>query len=160
MDAYKIDDVARETGLTKRTIRYYEEIGLMPAPERSEGGTRRYTRAHIEHLQRVISARDVLGFSLQEIQAYMVYAEELTGHREVYPRISEPEQQLSKLREMDGTLDRQLSQLDEKIGRILALKEELEQFRTRVRGGIARLEADTPQTSEPKPNTYTEGTES
>ncbi|WP_172194964.1 MerR family transcriptional regulator [Saccharibacillus qingshengii] len=157
MSDYKIDDVARETGLTKRTIRYYEEIGLMPAPQRSEGGTRRYARSHIEHLQRVISARDVLGFSLQEIQEYMAYAEELTGQRELYPQLSEPDLQLSKLQEMDGTLELQLRKLDEKIGRILLLKEELEQFRKRVRGGIARLE--TEQANRTKTDNM-EGTES
>ncbi|NGZ76761.1 helix-turn-helix domain-containing protein [Saccharibacillus alkalitolerans] len=145
MSGYKIDDVARETGLTKRAIRYYEEIGLIPPPERSGGGTRQYTRAHIEQLQRVISARDVLGFSLQEIQEYMAYAQELTGHRELYPQLREPERQLEKLREMDGTLDAQLRKLDEKASKILAMKEELERFRKRVTAGIARLEAEDRQ---------------
>lgn len=139
---FKIDEVARETGLTKRTIRYYEEIGLMPAPQRSEGGTRQYTSEHIEHLRRVISARDVLGFSLQEIQEYIVYAQELTGQRQLYPQIREPEQQLAKLREMDDTLEAQLRKLDEKASRILAMKEELERFRERVTTGIARLETE------------------
>ena len=37
-ERYKIDDVAKESGLTKRTIRYYEEIGLLPPPERSTAG--------------------------------------------------------------------------------------------------------------------------
>ncbi|OWA34883.1 hypothetical protein B9G55_14135 [Saccharibacillus sp. O16] len=141
MKTYKIDDVARETGLTKRTIRYYEEIGLMPTPERSEGGTRQYTREHIDHLLHVISARDVLGFSLQEIQDYIVYARELSGQRQLYPQIQEPEQKLAKLREMDETLDAQLRKLDEKAGKILAMKAELEQFRARVGAGIDLLEA-------------------
>lgn len=142
MISYKIDDVARETGLTKRTIRYYEEIGLMPAPERSEGGTRRYTQEHIDHLRRVIEARDVLGFSLQEIQEYIVYAQELTGHRQLYPQIQEPELKLAKLREMDGALDAQLRALQEKIDKIFSMKRELEQFRDRVTAGIERLESE------------------
>ncbi|MDO3411062.1 MerR family transcriptional regulator [Saccharibacillus sp. CPCC 101409] len=140
MSTYKIDDVARETGLTKRTIRYYEEIGLMPAPERSDGGTRRYTREHIDHLRRVIDARDVLGFSLQEIQEYLISAQELTGQRELYRQIQDPAEQLGKLREMDVTLDAQLRKLDEKIGKILALKKDLTELQERVRGGIDRLE--------------------
>ncbi|CAM4077326.1 MerR family transcriptional regulator [Saccharibacillus endophyticus] len=154
---FKIDEVARETGLTKRTIRYYEEIGLMPAPERSEGGTRQYTQAHIEHLQRVISARDVLGFSLQEIQEYMGYAQALTGQRELYPQIREPERQLEKLREMDGTLEAQLRALDEKVGKILAMKQELEQFRNRVNAGIARLEHEHLQNEHQPETKITEG---
>ncbi|MCQ4088601.1 MerR family transcriptional regulator [Saccharibacillus sp. JS10] len=139
---FKIDEVAKETGLTKRTIRYYEEIGLMPTPERSDGGTRLYTQEHIHHLQRVISARDVLGFSLQEIQDYMLYAQELTGHRELYPQLRDPKQQLTKLREMDQALEAQLRTLDEKASKILAMKQELEQFRERVTTGITRLETE------------------
>lgn len=39
MDGHlKIDDVAKQSGLSKRTIRYYEEIGLLPSPPRSKGG--------------------------------------------------------------------------------------------------------------------------
>lgn len=52
MSLYKIDDVAKECGLTKRTIRYYEEIGVMPSPQRTDGGTRLYTREDIDYLKR------------------------------------------------------------------------------------------------------------
>lgn len=51
MSLYKIDDVAKECGLTKRTIRYYEEIGVMPSPQRTDGGTRLYTREDIDYLK-------------------------------------------------------------------------------------------------------------
>jgi DNA-binding transcriptional MerR regulator len=46
----KIDDDAKRTGLTKRTIRYYEEIGLITPPERSSGGVRLYSEAHRKEL--------------------------------------------------------------------------------------------------------------
>ncbi|SPU05059.1 MerR family transcriptional regulator [Bacillus tequilensis] len=42
----KIDEVAKRSGLTKRTIRFYEEIGLIPAPKRTDGGVRLYSERY------------------------------------------------------------------------------------------------------------------
>jgi len=61
-----IGDVAERTGLTAPTIRYYESIGLLPAPLRSSTGYRRYSEATVEEL-RFIRKAQVLGFSLEEI---------------------------------------------------------------------------------------------
>lgn len=61
-----IGDVAKRTGVSTPTIRYYEEIGLLPAPVRSGAGYRRYTEATIAELQFVRKAQ-ALGFSLDEI---------------------------------------------------------------------------------------------
>ncbi|MET3612168.1 DNA-binding transcriptional MerR regulator [Rhizobium aquaticum] len=54
-------------GVKVPTIRYYEEIGLMPEPERTEGNQRRYIRAHLERLNFIRHARD-LGFSVEAIR--------------------------------------------------------------------------------------------
>lgn len=51
MLTYKIDEVAKQCGLTKRTIRYYEEIGLLPSPQRSEGNMRLYTQEDVDLLK-------------------------------------------------------------------------------------------------------------
>lgn len=48
----KIDQVAKRSGLTKRTIRFYEEIGLIPAPKRTEGGVRLYSEDDMEELEK------------------------------------------------------------------------------------------------------------
>ncbi|WP_179090334.1 MerR family transcriptional regulator [Paenibacillus sp. FSL H8-0548] len=47
MELLKIEEVAKRTGLTKRAIRYYEDIGLISAPERSQGGMRLYSEEDI-----------------------------------------------------------------------------------------------------------------
>ena len=60
----KLSDTA---GVKVPTIRYYEEIGLMPEPERTEGNQRRYVRAHLERLNFIRHARD-LGFSVEAIR--------------------------------------------------------------------------------------------
>jgi DNA-binding transcriptional MerR regulator len=61
-----IGDIARKSDVTPATIRYYEEIGLLTPPPRSEGGYRRYSTATLEELQ-FIKKGQSLGFSLEEI---------------------------------------------------------------------------------------------
>ncbi len=60
-------DLARATGCNFETIRYYEKIGVMPEPPRSENGYRNYQPEHLERLGFVMRARD-LGFSLAEVR--------------------------------------------------------------------------------------------
>ena len=62
----QISEVARQAGVSTPTIRYYEEIGLLPKPSRSSAGYRRYTDATVEELQFIRKAQ-AIGFSLDEI---------------------------------------------------------------------------------------------
>src|SRR5579871_4688824 len=72
----RIGDVARLVGTTARTIRYYEEIGLLAqATERPPGGHRLYSDADVAHLREVVRLRDLLGLSLEELKR-VVEAEE------------------------------------------------------------------------------------
>ena len=65
-----IGDVARLSDLSPATIRYYEELGLLTAPPRSEAGYRHYSDATIEEL-RFIKKGQGLGFSLEEIGEFL-----------------------------------------------------------------------------------------
>lgn len=62
----KIGEVARATGLTTKTIRYYEELGLLPAPERTDSGYRVYGEDAISRLKFITKGRR-MGLSLAEI---------------------------------------------------------------------------------------------
>ncbi|HWU61049.1 MAG TPA: helix-turn-helix domain-containing protein [Ensifer sp.] len=62
-----IGKLSETTGVKVPTIRYYESIGLMPEPERTEGNQRRYVRAHLDRLNFIRHARD-LGFSVEAIR--------------------------------------------------------------------------------------------
>lgn len=70
----KIGEVARRTGLTVRTLRHYEEIGLLPRPARNEGGQRQYGADEIERLQRIVALRQ-LGLGLEEIRVLLLRPE-------------------------------------------------------------------------------------
>lgn len=65
--AYSIGDLARVTGCKVQTIRYYEDVGLMPPAVRTAGNQRRYQRSHVERLAFIRHGRK-LGFPLEAIR--------------------------------------------------------------------------------------------
>jgi DNA-binding transcriptional MerR regulator len=66
--SYRIGEVARSIGTTTRTIRYYEELGLLGgSADRPKGGHRLYTEADVTRLREVVRLRDLLGLSLEEL---------------------------------------------------------------------------------------------
>jgi MerR family transcriptional regulator, repressor of the yfmOP operon len=68
--SYRIGDVAERVGVTTRTIRYYEELGLLgTASARSKGAHRVYSEADIARLEELIRLRDLLGLTLEELVA-------------------------------------------------------------------------------------------
>jgi DNA-binding transcriptional MerR regulator len=68
--SYRIGDVAERVGVTTRTIRYYEELGLLgTASARTKGAHRLYSEADIARLEELIRLRDLLGLSLEELVA-------------------------------------------------------------------------------------------
>jgi DNA-binding transcriptional MerR regulator len=71
-----IGELAKRTGVSTRTIRYYEELGILPRPERTDGGTRRYPREYIFYVEGARTLKD-LGFGLEEIAELGKFA--LTG---------------------------------------------------------------------------------
>ncbi|TDG00769.1 MerR family transcriptional regulator [Paenibacillus piri] len=142
MELYKIDDVSRQTGLTKRTIRYYEEIGLLPTPQRSEGGIRLYSKDDIDLLLKMMEAREVLGFSLQELQQFVSIARLLNMQREEYRQIKgsiTPAEQRDKLIDIDKTLTDQIGMLEQKIQKIQSFEAELKDLHQRVQERISTL---------------------
>jgi DNA-binding transcriptional MerR regulator len=62
-----IGQLAKVTGVSSRTIRYYEELGILPEPRRSPGGTRRYPREYRDYIDTALALKD-LGFRLEEIK--------------------------------------------------------------------------------------------
>src|SRR5690242_3863996 len=71
---FSIGALARASGVNLETIRYYERIGLMPAPGRTEGGHRIYEPAHRQRLEFIRRGRE-LGFGIEDIRALLKLAE-------------------------------------------------------------------------------------
>jgi DNA-binding transcriptional MerR regulator len=66
----RIGELARRVGATPRTVRYYEELGLLPGHGRGEGRHRLYDAADEARLSELIRVRDLLGLSLAELRAW------------------------------------------------------------------------------------------
>lgn len=139
METYKIDDVAKECGLTKRTIRYYEEIGLLFPPERSKGGVRLYTRKHIDRLKQITNARDTLGFSLQEIQTFVSISEKLEDHRQEFRHTGDPARKKQELLEIEQIVAHQLQLIDQKLEKMMQIRQDIDGYYHRIRTAITKI---------------------
>lgn len=139
MDYFKIDEVAKQTGLTKRTIRYYEEIGILPVPQRTDGGTRVFTQNDIDLLKKVINAKEVLGFTLHELQKYLAMSDILENKKVVYRSASNEKEQKEKLSQIVQVINDQLDLIEVKFLKIQTVKQELEELRTRAVKKISQL---------------------
>ncbi len=113
-----IGELARRTGTKVQTIRYYEEIGLLPPPPRTAGNQRRYGRDHQQRLAFVRHARE-LGFSLEAI-------------RTLLDLVDRPDQPCEKA---DAVARARLAEVESRLQRLQALKEELERMICECRGG-------------------------
>ncbi|WP_176584781.1 MerR family transcriptional regulator [Priestia megaterium] len=142
MSELKIDDVAKQSGLTKRTIRYYEQIGLMPAPPRSEGGFRLYTEEHVEFLKKITNAKEVMGFSLQELQEFLALSDTLEIQKMDYRQVKGTSQQKEKLEQVLHTVEEQLKLIEQKKKNILKVESDLLSLRDRAKVAIVKFEQE------------------
>jgi DNA-binding transcriptional MerR regulator len=62
-----IGQLAKAAGVSSRTIRYYEELGILPEPRRTSGGTRKYPREYTGYIETALALKD-LGFRLEEVK--------------------------------------------------------------------------------------------
>lgn len=136
-DGLQIEDVASRTGLTKRTIRYYEEIGLLRPPSRTEGGYRLFTEADVERLERIKRLREVMNFSLAEIKEH-VEADELRQQLRVELRSDgDAARRLQRLGQLEAATAAQVRRIDEKLQQLQELRAEYDGRLARIRARLA-----------------------
>jgi DNA-binding transcriptional MerR regulator len=80
----RISDAATRAGVSARTLRYYEELGLLTPSLYTAGGERRYTTDDLAHLQRILELRQVLGMNLDEIREFLALETRLDELRASY----------------------------------------------------------------------------
>jgi len=126
---YTIEQVATRTGLTKRTLRYYEEVGLLPPTGRTEGNYRRYSESDVQRLGRIKELRDLLGFSLSDIRE-LLHAEEERGQiRMAYRYETEATGKIAQLDRADALIREQLRLIEQ---RLLGLEQMRASLLTRI----------------------------
>jgi MerR family transcriptional regulator, repressor of the yfmOP operon len=140
-DALRIGKVAEMTGTTPRTIRYYEEIGLLPAAGREPGAHRLYQQADVDRLTELLRLRELLGVSLEELKE-LAAAEHARGalRREWRAGVDDPVRRRQILEEAIAHIDDQLALVRHRRDEIRKLESELTQTRRRLRGRMRELE--------------------
>lgn len=112
---YSIEQVAARTGLTKRTLRYYEELGLLTPTGRTEGNYRRYSEADIARAERIKKLRDLLGFSLSEIRELLEAEDERGQIKVAYKQETDIAGKIAQLDRDDELIRSQLHLIQQKI---------------------------------------------
>ncbi len=80
----RISDAATRAGVSARTLRYYEELGLLTPSGYTAGGERRYRADDLARLERIVELREVLGMNLDDIKTFMETDARLAEVREAY----------------------------------------------------------------------------
>ena len=140
----RIGDVAQLLGTTPRTIRYYEEIGLLAeAPARPSGRHRLYTNAEVERIREVMRLKNLLGVSLEELKTLLTAEEARAEVRAQLQRDDvDPTRRRELLQEALGHFERQLELVRHRAAELAKLEHELCETRKRVRRKIRELEPD------------------
>lgn len=113
----KIGELARRAGTVPETVRYYEQQGLLPRPQRSEGNYRIYTEEHLERLQFIRNCRSV-GMTLEEVRRLLYFRDR-------------PDMACHEINEL---LDAQILRLSDQISGLQALENSLRELRACCEG--------------------------
>ena len=138
----RIQEVAAEIGLTPRSIRYYEEIGLLAPPARSEGDYRLYDADDVERLRYIKGLRDDAGFSLAEIAQLLEDETARARNRARFRESDDPAERRAIVEDALARTDRQVETLRAKVGRLEAMVAEADARRAHLTAHLEEIEAE------------------
>jgi MerR family transcriptional regulator, repressor of the yfmOP operon len=144
----RIQEVAAEIGSTPRSIRYWEEQGLLRPAARSEGDYRLYDDTDVERLRFIKALRDDAGFSLAEIARLLEDEAARERGRVAFQATDDPVERMRILRDRAARYDQQMALLRGKIVRLQAMVEETEQRRAKTARAMQELSGPLPADGE------------
>lgn len=142
----RISDAAQRVGVSARTLRYYEELGLLTPSGYTAGGERRYRDADLLVLERIIELKDVLGMNLEEIKTFLASEVRLDELRSAYRTQRQGrtkaarDRQRAILQEALELRQALITQLNTKLARMDAFREDLATKAERVRQLLQELD--------------------
>ena len=139
--ALRIGELAALTGTTPRTIRYYEEIGLLPgSAEREQGKHRLYTEADAKRVREIVRLRDLLGLSLDELSSLLKAEVARADLRREYRAAEDPGERRRILEESLGHIATQLDLVRRRTRELQELESELVAKRRTAREKLRELD--------------------
>jgi DNA-binding transcriptional MerR regulator len=139
----RIQEAAAEVGLTARSVRYYEELGLLKPAARSEGDYRLFDESDVERLRFIKGLRDDAGFSLAEIATLLEDQEARKRGKAAYDATTDPAERRRILADRVASFDRQIETLRRKVARLEGMVREAESRRDRTLERMAELDRET-----------------
>jgi DNA-binding transcriptional MerR regulator len=140
--SFRIGTVAQRLGVTTRTIRYYEELGLLGSDTaRSKGAHRLYGEADIAHLQQVLRLRDLLGLTLESIVDLAEAEEMRAALRSEWEQDPSDADRLRIIADAMPLVERQLALVKERQKTLSSFARDLRQRLERMHELRAELEA-------------------
>ncbi|HEV8451634.1 MAG TPA: MerR family transcriptional regulator [Gaiellales bacterium] len=139
---FRIGELARRVGTTPRAVRYYEQLGLLPGSDRSDGAHRVYDEHDEARLRDLLRVRELLGLTLVELREWMDAEDARARLRERWNEQPSPDERTRAdiIREAIEHMDRQLSLVRSRLGSLEQLEDELAAKRRRVRSMLAEIE--------------------
>jgi DNA-binding transcriptional MerR regulator len=138
----RIGEVAELTGTTPRTIRYYEEIGLLPATDAREQGKHRvYSEAEVERIREIVKLRDLLGLSLEQLSKLLDAETARAELRREYRQTDEPGERARILGQSLEHIGTQLQLVCERRAELDKLERELRERQDHVRRVLAEIDS-------------------
>ncbi len=136
----QIGEVAERTGVTQRTLRFYEEKGLLKPPSRLEGGFRLYSEDDVARVERIKRLQSLLGFALADIKE-MVEAEEIKQQLKAeYRRDADISERRVKIEKAVEVTERQVAVIEHKLAAMQEMKTHLEGKLADYQGWLRHLE--------------------
>jgi DNA-binding transcriptional MerR regulator len=143
----QIGEAAEQAQLTQRTLRYYEEKGLLKSPSRMEGGFRLYSAEDIERLERIKELRDLLGFSLAEIKEMLEADDVKLQIKSEWRKDADASEKAAKIRISREVTLQQLALVDDKLRKMLTMRDELAERIARYDGWLRQWTEEVPSES-------------
>jgi DNA-binding transcriptional MerR regulator len=148
---WRIGEVAKLTGVTTRTLRYWEQVGLLTPKTHRGAGERVYSDAEIHRAKRIKELQELLGFSLAEVGVVLETEDVLERLRDAYRADPKPAHRLQVIQRAIEANDRLLARLDDKLARIQDFRDEraakaqrLHQVAAELRAGSATRRKERP----------------
>jgi DNA-binding transcriptional MerR regulator len=141
---FRIGEVAQQAGVSPRTLRYYQELGLLDPAGLSPGGSRRYSARDVARLRRILELRDVMGFDLDRINVILHAEDRLSELRDEVRAGVSLERHQGVVIEAINLNNSMRAQVHEKIGVLQSFLAELETKAARYRQVASDLHVDVP----------------
>ena len=136
----RIGEVAELTGVTPRTIRYWEELGLLgPASGREQGKHRLYDRGDVERIEEIVRLKGLLGLTLEQLAEMLETDATRAEIRREYLGTEDPERRRELLEQTRPLIEQQLELVRERHSQLVSLERELAEKLQTVNERLAQL---------------------